>query len=127
MEKWLAERPHHPGEVARQWIKDLYQQNKLIQGELELGGRQINLANVSMPVLNIFADDDHIIPPAMTRNVGARLGTKDYTELALPSGHMGVFVSGKTQGMLGKNIVQWLKDRQQSSNSGTSISSQAPA
>ena len=25
MEKWLADRPHHPGEAAKQWLKELYQ------------------------------------------------------------------------------------------------------
>ena len=113
MEKWLADRPHHPGEVARQWIKDLYQENKLIKGEFFLGQQRVDLAAVSMPVLNIYANDDHIIPPAMTRNVGARFGTKDYTEIALPAGHMGVFVSGKTQGLLGDKIAKWLFAHQQ--------------
>lgn len=113
MEKWLADRPHHPGEVARQWIKDLYQDNKLIKGEFFLGQQRVDLSAVSMPVLNIFANDDHIIPPAMTRNVGPRFATKDYTEVALPAGHMGVFVSGKTQGMLGEQIADWLFARQQ--------------
>jgi polyhydroxyalkanoate synthase len=127
MEKWLVDRPHHPGEVARQWIKDLYQQNKLIKGALELGGRRIDLANVSMPVLNIFAEDDHIIPPPMTRSIGKRLGTKDYAELALPAGHMGVFASGKTQGVLGASIVQWLQDRQGPAQAGTGRSPQPAA
>lgn len=127
MEKWLVDRPHHPGEVARQWIKDLYQLNKLIAGELQLGRKRVNLADVSMPVLNIFAKDDHIVPPAMTRNVGDRFGTKDYTELALPAGHMGVFVSGKTQGMLGENIVQWLTARQRSSGQEQSQPRKHPA
>jgi len=113
MEKWLADRPHHPGEVARQWIKDLYQDNKLIKGEFFLGRQRVDLAAVSMPVLNIFANDDHIIPPAMTRNVGSRFGTKDYTEVAFPAGHMGVFVSGKAQGLLGEQIAKWLFARQQ--------------
>ncbi|HXW28636.1 MAG TPA: class III poly(R)-hydroxyalkanoic acid synthase subunit PhaC [Xanthobacteraceae bacterium] len=118
MEKWLADRPHHPGEVARQWIKDLYQQNKLIKGEFVLGQRRVDLAAVSMPVLNIYANDDHIIPPAMTRNVGPRLGTKDYTEVALPAGHMGVFVSGKAQGLLGEKIATWLFAHQQTQVKG---------
>jgi polyhydroxyalkanoate synthase len=113
MEKWLADRPHHPGEVARQWIKDLYQNNKLIKGEFSLGTHRVDLSAISVPVLNIFANDDHIVPPAMTRNVGSRFGTKDYTEMALPAGHMGVFVSGKTQGLLGRQITQWLLQRQQ--------------
>jgi polyhydroxyalkanoate synthase subunit PhaC len=113
MEKWLADRPHHPGEVARQWIKDLYQDNKLIKGEFSLGAQRVDLSAVSVPVLNIFANDDHIVPPAMTRNVGPRFGTRDYTEMALPAGHMGVFVSGKTQGLLGQQITQWLLQRQE--------------
>jgi polyhydroxyalkanoate synthase subunit PhaC len=113
MEKWLADRPHHPGEVARQWIKDLYQENKLIKGEFFLGRQRVDLAAISMPVLNIYANDDHIVPPAMTRNVGPRFGTTDYTEVALPAGHMGVFVSGKTQGILGEKIGTWLFAHQQ--------------
>jgi hypothetical protein len=32
--------------------------------------------------------------------------------LALPAGHMGVFVSGKTQGMLAQQIVRWLAERE---------------
>ena len=40
MEKWIADRPHHPGEAAKQWLKDLYQGNKLVKGELELGGER---------------------------------------------------------------------------------------
>jgi polyhydroxyalkanoate synthase subunit PhaC len=113
MEKWLADRPHHPGEVARQWIKDLYQENKLIKGEFFLGRQRVDLAAISMPVLNIYANDDHIVPPAMTRNVGPRFGTTDYAEVALPAGHMGVFVSGKTQGILGEKIATWLFAHQQ--------------
>ena len=64
MEKWIADRPHHPGEAAKQWLKDLYQGNKLVKGELELGGRTVDLKNLTMPVLNVFAKDDHIVPPA---------------------------------------------------------------
>jgi len=111
MEKWLADRPHHPGEAAKQWLKDLYQQNKLVKNEFELGGRRVDLRRIDMPVLNVFAQDDHIIPPATSRALGGRVGTRDYTELPLPGGHVGVFVSGKSQGLLGKGIVDWLAAR----------------
>ena len=39
MEKWIADRPHHPGEAAKQWLKDLYQDNKLINGTFTINGR----------------------------------------------------------------------------------------
>ena len=37
------------------------------------------------------------------------VGTKDYTELALPGGHVGVFVGGKSQALLGPGIAKWLR------------------
>jgi polyhydroxyalkanoate synthase len=112
MEKWIADRPHHPGEAAKQWLKCLYQNNQLINNEFTLGGRKVDLGNITMPVLNVFAKDDHIIPPATSQALRNRVGTKDYTELALPGGHVGVFVGGKSQGLLGSGIAKWLEERQ---------------
>jgi len=111
MEKWLADRPHHPGEAAKQWLKDLYQQNKLVKNQFELGGRKVELVNITMPVLNIYAKEDHIIPPQCSRALSDCVGTDDYSEIGLAGGHVGVFVSGKSQGVLGKGIVEWLKER----------------
>jgi polyhydroxyalkanoate synthase len=112
MEKWIADRPHHPGEAAKQWLKDLYQENKLIKNAFTINGRQVNVSNITMPVLNVFAKDDHIIPPATSQALGAQVGTRDYTELALPGGHVGVFVGGKSQALLGSGIAKWLAERQ---------------
>jgi polyhydroxyalkanoate synthase len=111
MEKWIADRPHHPGEAAKQWLKDLYQDNKLINNAFSVNGRLVDLGNITMPVLNVFAKDDHIIPPATSTALGAKVGTKDYSELALPGGHVGVFVGGKSQALLGSGIANWLVER----------------
>jgi polyhydroxyalkanoate synthase len=113
MEKWIADRPHHPGEAAKQWLKDLYQDNKLVKGELELGGRKVDLKAITMPVLNVFAKDDHIIPPATTQALRLCVGSKTYQELPLPGGHVGVFVGGKAQGLLGPGIANWLAEHDQ--------------
>jgi polyhydroxyalkanoate synthase len=109
MEKWLADRPDHAGEAAKQWLKDLYQDNQLARGEFRLGGERVDLKRVSMPVLNVYAEEDHIIPPRSSQALKPLVGTRDYTELPLPGGHVGVFVSGKSQGILGKSIYAWLK------------------
>ncbi len=111
MEKWLTDRPHHAGEAAKEWLKDLYQDNKLINNSWTLGGRDVDLKNVTMPVLNIFAQDDHIIPPATSRALNGKVGTDDYTEMGLPGGHIGLFVSTKSQDIVGKCIIEWLADR----------------
>jgi polyhydroxyalkanoate synthase len=111
MEKWIADRPHHPGEAAKQWLIDLYQDNKLVKNEFKLGGRTVDLRKITMPVLNVFARDDHIIPPATSQGLKLCVGSKDYRELPLPGGHVGVFVGGKSQGLLGPGIANWLAER----------------
>jgi len=112
MEKWLADRPHHPGEAAKQWLKELYQDNRLIDGTFELSGRRVDLKSITAPVLNVFALDDHIIPPDCSRALGGKIGSSDYTEIPLPGGHVGLFVSSKSQGKLSQNIADWLVARE---------------
>ena len=69
MERWLADRPSQPGEFSRQWLKDLYQENKLIKDEFVLDGRTVRLKDITCPVLNIYTETDHIIPPEMSQGL----------------------------------------------------------
>ena len=110
MEKWLADRPAHPGEAARQWLKDLYQDNKLVKGELIVGDRTIDLKNLTMPVLNIFSDSDHIIPSSSSRALRKAVGTYDYSEAAVKGGHIGILVA-RSQEKLREQIAGWLAAR----------------
>jgi polyhydroxyalkanoate synthase subunit PhaC len=109
MEKWIADRPDHPGEAAKQWLKDLYQQNKLVKSEWELDGRRVDLGRITMPVLNVYAKDDHIIPPATSRALGGKVHSSDYKELGLPGGHVGVFVGGKSQKLFAPAVAEFLQ------------------
>jgi poly[(R)-3-hydroxyalkanoate] polymerase subunit PhaC len=111
MEKWLADRPHHPGEAAKQWLKELYQDNRLVKGDFELSGQKVDLRSITAPVLNVYALDDHIIPPDCSRALGGKIGSGDYTEIPLPGGHVGLFVSSKSQGKLSQSIADWLVAR----------------
>ena len=111
MERWLADRPHQPGEVSRQWLKDLYQDNKLIKGEFVLDGRTVRLQDITCPVLNIYTETDHIIPPEMSKALRGRVGSEDFTEVVLKGGHIGIFVSARSLDQLSGTIVDWLANR----------------
>ena len=108
MERWISDRPNNPGEVVRQWFKDLYQGNKLIKNELVLGDRVVDLKRITMPVLNIYAEGDVVVPNSCSQGMKGHFGTKDYTELGVPGGHIGTFVGGKAQKILAPSIVKWL-------------------
>ncbi len=111
MEKWISESPAQAGECFRQFMKELYQENKLIKGELEVGGRKVNLKNLTMPLLNIYATEDHLVPPAATIPLNDHVGSKDKELYSFKGGHIGVFVGGKSQKELAPAVINWLKKR----------------
>ncbi len=114
MEKWIADRPNHPGEAARQWLNDLYRENLLVKGEFELCGELVDLSRISCPVINIYAEQDHIIPVSCSKALSKFIPKNRYQEIGFPGGHVGVFVSRKAQGVVAGGIVEWLEKTQTS-------------
>jgi polyhydroxyalkanoate synthase len=82
-----------------------------VRGEFQLGGRKVNLKDIKVPVLNVFAKGRPRHPAEDDTGAAPRSGSNDYTEIGLDGGHVGVFVGGKSQGVLGKGIADWLKKR----------------
>lgn len=67
LDHWLNDKIPFPARVYRTLIQDLYQENRLVRGELVVSGRQVDLANITCPVLNIAAEFDHVFPEKSTR------------------------------------------------------------
>ncbi|MBF0112097.1 MAG: class III poly(R)-hydroxyalkanoic acid synthase subunit PhaC [Desulfamplus sp.] len=111
MEKWIFDSPDLPGEVFRQFIKDCYQGNKLIQSKLEVGGRVVDLKNITMPLLNIYGKFDHLVPPEACNQLVKAVGSKDTEDICLNTGHIGIYVSSKCQEAFAPKIASWLKER----------------
>ncbi len=111
MEKWVADSPAQAGETYRKFIKELYQQNKLIKGEFELDGHKVDLKNIKVPALTIYAKDDHIVPPATTKPLNDKIGSSDKELLEFPGGHIGVFVGSRSQKLLTPAVAKWLIER----------------
>jgi len=111
MEKWIFDSPDQAGEAFRQFLKQFYQGNGFVEGGIAIGGREVDLANVTMPVLNIFAEQDHLVPPDASRALQRLAGTRDYTALSFKGGHIGIYVSGRAQREVPSAIHQWLRAR----------------
>jgi polyhydroxyalkanoate synthase len=111
MEKWIFDSPDQAGEAFRQFIKYFYQQNRLVTGGLEIGGREVSLKQVTVPVLNVYATEDHLVPPESSIALEKHVGTRDYTAIAFPGGHIGIYVSGRSQKEVPPAIARWLQDR----------------
>ena len=111
MEHWVADSPAQAGETYRRFIKDMYQQNKLIKGQFVLGSKKVDLKNINMPTMTIYAKDDHIVPPDTTKPIHKIISSKDKELLEFPGGHIGVFVGSRSQKLLTPAVAKWLIDR----------------
>lgn len=111
MEKWIFDSPDQAGETIRKFIKDLYQGNKLVKGELVLAGRRVDPKKVTMPILNIYGEQDHLVPPHCSRCVEQIVASKDVTTKAFPLGHIGMYVSSRSQNDIAPTVSQWLIER----------------
>lgn len=111
MEKWIFDSPAQPGEMFRQFVTRFYKENCLVHGTLELGGRRVDLKNVTLPVLNIYALQDHLVPPSASQPLERLVGATDYSSYAFPGGHIGIYVSGAAQREVPQRIADWLRER----------------
>ncbi len=111
MEYWVSDSPDQAGETFRQFIKDCYQQNKLIRNEMMLDGEKVRLKQITMPTLTIFAKEDHIVPPQTTKPLHEHIGAADKELMEFPGGHIGVFVGARSQQLLTPAVAKWFKER----------------
>jgi len=111
MEKWIFDSPDQAAEAIREFSKQFYQQNGLVKGTVKIGDDTVNLENITIPVLNIFAAADHLVPPDASKALGGCVSSDDYSELEFPGGHIGIFVSGKAAHMIPPAVGKWLDER----------------
>ncbi len=111
MEKWIFDSPAQAGKAYEEFLVKLYQNNELAEGRLEIGGKQVSLKNIVCPLLNIYAEQDHLVPPAATIPINDLVGSEDKTLLAFPVGHIGMYVSSRSQREVAPSIAGWLNER----------------
>ncbi|MEW6732447.1 MAG: class III poly(R)-hydroxyalkanoic acid synthase subunit PhaC, partial [Acidobacteriota bacterium] len=108
---WVNDGVAVAGETFRQFIKDAYHYNLLVQNRLRLGKRTINLKNVKCAVLNVVAQHDDIVPPRSTEVLMDLIGSEDKELLRVNGGHHGLSIGPSALKIVWPKSAQWLRDR----------------
>jgi polyhydroxyalkanoate synthase len=111
MERWIQDSPDQAGTAFRQFVRWFFQENRLVRGGLEIGGRRVEPGAIRCPILNIYATQDHLVPPSASRPLAGLTGSRDYTAFEFDGGHIGIYVSKSAQELLPRTIAQWLERR----------------
>lgn len=111
LNRWVNENTHFPGEIYRQLVKDFYKGNKLINNEIELRGRKVELNNIDSAILALAGEADHIVLPSQTSTLLEKVSSKDKTYLSYPVGHGGLVFGSLAKKKVFPVISSWLSER----------------
>lgn len=110
-EKWSTDTLPLAGEYFRETVKELIWGNALCGTSLELGGRTVDLKNITAPLLHVVAEHDHIVPYDCAKVLVANVGSEDREELILKGGHISVVVGVNAMKRLWPKLDAWLGAR----------------
>jgi polyhydroxyalkanoate synthase len=113
MEKWLYDTPSIAGETFRQWIEDIYQKNLLVKNEMWIGENLVDLSKISVPLLNIVAEEDHLVSPQCSVALNDSVSSMDKRLMHFHTGHVGLIASSYSQNNVLPKVGQWLRVRSQ--------------
>lgn len=94
--------------AARDLAEDLFRDDRPGRGRWDVAGRRIDPAALALPILDIVAGRDRIVPAAAALTSGGSSGGGPGTALVLDAGHVGMVVGGRAPGLLWDPLARWL-------------------
>jgi polyhydroxyalkanoate synthase len=111
MNKWVNDGVPFAGAAFKQWIREFYQQNRLVKGEIKLRGRTVDLANITCPVLNIAGKKDHICTLPQAEATMRLISSQDREFYVIDAGHVGLLTGSEARKNLWPKVQSWLEPR----------------
>jgi len=107
-EMWLNDNIPVAGEVFREFVKYLYQQNLLVQNRMPVGKHIVNLQKITCPILNIMARNDDLVPCAQSTTFNDLVSSRERKSIIFPAGHIGLAIGSKAQKEVWPQVCDWL-------------------
>lgn len=111
VEKWLSDTPAIPGELFKEWIKNIYHDNLLVNNKMRIDGQLVDLRRIKMPVFTQVAVGDHLVSPECSMPLHYAVGSTKKTLRLYPTGHVGMIASGLSQKMVLPEMGRWLSKK----------------
>jgi len=108
IESWLYDSRPIIGTVYQEVIDQIYKNNLLIKNKMKVGQKNVDLGNITMPVLNIIGLKDDLVPPHSSKSIMDVIPSSEKKLIEFPTGHVGLCISQKAHDNLWPEVVEWL-------------------
>ena len=111
MERWLNQGVDVAGEAYVEFLEKTYRDNQLMANELHLDGEHVDVGTLEMPILQIVAEYDHLMPPPASLPFNDVVPSDDVCVVESPTGHIGMSVSTKAHEQVWPEVSEWFAAR----------------
>ena len=111
MDHWIFDSPAIPGKVFEEYIVRWYQRNEIMKGSYDVNGIKVDFSKITMPVLVLAAEKDHITPPDAVMPFFEAIPSEDKKILMSDKGHIGLTVSRNSHERIWPEAVKWIVER----------------
>ena len=108
MNTWVTDNIPLAGGAFRQLIVDLYQNNRLMMGEMIIHGQRVDLGQLQANLLTVIAEGDHITPPCQSEAILSKVASRDKEIFRVPGGHIGIMAGSGAHKRTWPHIDEWL-------------------
>jgi class III poly(R)-hydroxyalkanoic acid synthase PhaC subunit len=107
MDKWTKDSASFSGAAFKQLFNDLYKENKLIKGELMIGGKRVDLSNINCPLFVLSTSRDTLVLEPQSLPIMELVSSEDKTYQVVEAGHVSLALTG----MFAVFADKWLSSR----------------
>jgi polyhydroxyalkanoate synthase subunit PhaC len=111
LDGWAGDNIAFPAAAYVRYIKELYQENRLVRGEHVVSGRRVDLGAIRCPVLTVTTSKDAICPPAAALALNGKTGSQSAESLNIAGGHVGAVVGDKARTLLYPALAAFFRSK----------------
>jgi polyhydroxyalkanoate synthase len=108
MNGWARDQVPFPGAAFRQTVDVLIRRNALLDGVIPFGRGEVRLEDITCPFLNVYCEQDTIVPAPSSEPLVGLVGSPDARELRLESGHVGLVAGRSAAKDARPRISEWI-------------------
>jgi class III poly(R)-hydroxyalkanoic acid synthase PhaC subunit len=94
MDKWTKDSASFTGVSIRQLFNDFYKDNKLLKGELIIGGRQVDLKHIKCPLFVLSTSRDTLVLEPQSLPIMEMVSSEGKTYQVVEAGHVSLALTG---------------------------------
>jgi poly(3-hydroxybutyrate) depolymerase len=112
---WYRSPKDLAGPMYLRCVRELFKENRLIQGRLEVLGRKVDLSAIKCPLALVAGKRDHITPPPQVWAAERVVGSGRTLRVETPGGHVGSFMGRRELNEFWPGLLDWLRSGEEAS------------